>query len=353
MTHQLNIFLLLFGALQGVLLSFWFLRNSRNKQANLWFGVFLLLIGFQLTIKVITKGWLMDHALFPYKLHYTFPYLIGPVIFLYIRARLRPQFSYVDLLHFLPFLIFSALSFVTLRSIGLPFGYVHPYLQSALQVISLLIYGAWAARLSHSPLKGFIWIVLCSETIIAITLGIMIMYNRQLPDLRLMFIALTILVYWIGYKVVSTPDFFLNAELPAAIQLKIGKGRKYAHSSLKPGEVNRIEKMLEVMMKKEKLFLDPDLTLDKLAAKLGTTRHNLSQYLNENLYKSYFDYINDLRLEEAKARLGDKTNYRFTIAAIALDSGFNSVSNFNEVFKKKFGITPSKFRDQSLKQMSA
>jgi AraC-like DNA-binding protein len=44
---------------------------------------------------------------------------------------------------------------------------------------------------------------------------------------------------------------------------------------------------------------------------------------------------------------------RFTIAAIALDSGFNSVSSFNDLFKKRFGTTPSQYRQQHVSKMSA
>lgn len=353
MPHQLNVFILLFGALQGFLLSFWFLKNSRDKWANWWFGLFLFVIGLQLTVKVITKSWLIEHALIPYKLHYTLPYLVGPLLFLYIRARGQKTFRYRSLLHLLPFIFFTGLSFISLRRLGLPFNYFHPYLQAAFQLLLLGIYGFLSFRHCQPPLRRFVGLGVAAEAVVAVVLGIMVMYNLSLPDLRLVFVLLTLLIYWVSYKIVASSDFFISAEPLPDVSLNIGKTKKYAHSSLKPGEARRIEDELRQLMDQQKEFLNPSLTLDALAERLGTSRHNLSQYLNETLQKSYFDYINDLRLEEARTRLSGPFHQRFTIAAIALDSGFNSVSNFNDVFKKKYGITPSKFREQSLKQMSA
>src|SRR5688572_21159130 len=103
MTHQLNIFLLLFGALQGGLLSLWLFRNQRKRLANIYFGLFLTVIGLQLVVKVITKAWLMDNASIPYSVSYILPYLIGPLLFLYIKARKENVYRRTDLIHFIPF----------------------------------------------------------------------------------------------------------------------------------------------------------------------------------------------------------------------------------------------------------
>src|SRR5688572_12547387 len=105
MTHQLNIFLLLFGALQGGLLSLLLFRNRRGRLANAYFALFITVVGLQLIFKVITKTWLMDHASFSYNVSYNFPYLIGPLLYLYIKARKENLFNKKDLLHFIPFAI--------------------------------------------------------------------------------------------------------------------------------------------------------------------------------------------------------------------------------------------------------
>jgi AraC-like DNA-binding protein len=350
MTHQFNIFLLLFGAMQGWLLSIWFLRNQKKKIANLYFALFLIVVGLQLTFKVISKGWLWENAHFAYLISYDFPYLIGPLLYLYVRGRKENVFNWEDLLHFIPFATSLTVTFIAL---GSPVALrLHPYSDAVLQFISLSAYCILSLRLGNSLLSNFIKIVWVCETIIIITLAVMVMYYGRFPDVRVMFLLLSVLLYWISYQAISRPDLFLeSASLPMMSLLR--KSPKYAHSSLKPEEATRIEEGIRQIMVKEKLFLDSELTIETLSAKLKTSRHHLSQVLNERLNKTYADFVADLRLEEAKSRLSNPANNRFTIAAIALDSGFNSVSSFNELFKKRYQTTPSKFRDQQLNKMTA
>jgi AraC-like DNA-binding protein len=106
-------------------------------------------------------------------------------------------------------------------------------------------------------------------------------------------------------------------------------------------------------MHQQKLFLDSNLSIDSLSRQLNVSRHHISQVLNENFRVTYADFISDLRLTEAKGRLQNNKFSHYTIAAIAMDSGFSSVSNFNELFKKKFNQTPSQCRGEGLGKMTA
>ena len=352
MTHQLNIFLLLFGALQGGLLSIWLFRNQRKRLANIYFGLFITVVGLQLVLKVITKAWLMDNAGLPYSISYILPYLIGPILYLYIKARKENVYTRKDLLHFIPF----GISLVGVILAKLFWFYIlsfHPYTVAALQITSLVAYGFASYRLGNAELKPFIIMVVISEVIIAITLAVMVVYHPNFPDVRLLFIVLTALIYWISYQAISKPDLFIETSTSSILPIAFSKNPKYAHSSLRENEALRIEVALQTLMQKDKLFLDNGLTIDTLANKLGTSRHHLSQVLNERIKKTYGDFVTDLRLEESCRRLSNRADFRFTIAAIALDSGFSSVSSFNDVFKKRYGVTPSKFRDEHLKKMSA
>lgn len=347
MTHQLNIFLLLFGALQGGLLSIWLFRNQKKRLANIYFGLFITLVGLQLIFKVITKTWLMDNAGLPYAISYNLPYLIGPLLYLYIKARKENVYSRKDLVHLIPFgiamlgTLFAVLFWFFILSFP-------PYMVASLQITSLCAYGFASYRLGNYELKRFIVLVVISEVIIAITLAVMQVYYPNFPDVRLLFVVLTALIYWISYLAISKPDLFIDRSTSPILPIAFSKSPKYAHSSLKESEAIRIEEALHEAMQKEKLYLDNSLTIDTLASKIGTSRHHLSQVLNERIKKTYGDFITDLRLEESRRRLSNRANYRFTIAAIALDSGFSSVSSFNDVFKKRYGVTPSKFRDEHL-----
>lgn len=351
MTNQLNIFLLLFGALQGWLLSLWFLKNQGKKISNLYFALFLIVVGSQLTFKVISKGWLMENVRLAYFFSYDLPYLAGPLLYLYVAARKRNKFRTIQVLHFLPFAVAILLTIaaVSFKSFTIR---LHPYTDLVFQLISISAYSIMALRAGNPALTVFIRAVWIAESIIMITLAVMVLYYPIFPDVRLLFLLLTILIYWISYQAISKPDLFLETSTVPLFEL-VKKGPKYAHSSLRSEEANRLETALSQLMANEKLYLDPDLTIEILAARLNSSRHHISQVLNERLQKTYADYIADLRLEESRNRLSDPANNRFTIAAIALDSGFNSVSSFNEIFKRRYQMTPSKFRDQQLKKMIA
>jgi AraC-like DNA-binding protein len=353
MTQQLNIFFLLFGAAQGGLLSIWFLRNQHRKIANLWFAFFLIAIGVQLTLKVITKTWMMESVLYIYLASYKMPYLIGPLLYLYCRARIDNRFNKNDLLHFLPFAFLIVFNFVPYESSLSPYIHWRPYTQALIQLISMTTYTYLSIRLKDNQIKNFIYLVAIAEIIIICTFAVMYVYYGRFPDVRLLFLVLTFLIYWISYKVVAQPNLLLLREETSVVALAIRKQTKYAHSSLKFDEANRLEYELKRIMEIDRVYLDSNLTIEMLSEKLKTSRHHVSQVVNERLGKTYMEYISELRLDEAKRRLSNRDNFRFTIAAIALDSGFNSVSSFNDVFKKRFGITPSKFRDQTRNKMSA
>ena len=110
-------------------------------------------------------------------------------------------------------------------------------------------------------------------------------------------------------------------------------------------EKERVLRKMEKLMESDKMYTHADLTIDKLAKRLCTNRTYLSQIINEEYHTTYPNFINDYRVKEAMRLLSDPEKKElFSIEAIAGDSGFNTISNFNMVFKKQTGITPSVFR---------
>jgi len=101
-------------------------------------------------------------------------------------------------------------------------------------------------------------------------------------------------------------------------------------------------------MQEQNPYLDPTITIDELASTIDSNRHHVSQVLNEKLKKSFYDYINHYRVDEAKILLADPGKSSYKIASIAYEAGFNSLSTFNDVFRKLAGQTPSQFRKQPL-----
>ena len=97
-------------------------------------------------------------------------------------------------------------------------------------------------------------------------------------------------------------------------------------------------------MNTEKLYLNPSLTLPELSAKLGVSAKELSQAINQIEAVNYSQFVSKYRIEEVQ-RLIKLTSYsKYTIASIAYDSGFSSISSFNAAFKKHTGITATDYR---------
>ncbi len=85
-----------------------------------------------------------------------------------------------------------------------------------------------------------------------------------------------------------------------------------------------------------------DIRLADLADIVGMTPTAFSRFFKLRTGKSISDYIIDVRLGHASRMLVDSTT---SIAEICYDCGFNNISNFNRIFKKKKGQSPKVFRD--------
>jgi AraC-like DNA-binding protein len=97
-------------------------------------------------------------------------------------------------------------------------------------------------------------------------------------------------------------------------------------------------------MEEDKVYLDPELSLPRLAEALGCSVNHLSQAINAGHNLSFFDYVNHYRVAEA-ARLLRQKDCRFpAVLDVALSVGFNSISTFYTAFKKSTGQTPAKYR---------
>lgn len=105
---------------------------------------------------------------------------------------------------------------------------------------------------------------------------------------------------------------------------------------------------LQDIMSKEKLYLDKELDIIGLAKSMKVNKNKLSKAINFNKKVNFKQYINDLRIDEAKKLLTDEDILaRYTIESIALKCGFKTKVNFNYVFKQKLQKTPSEFISQN------
>jgi AraC-like DNA-binding protein len=102
-----------------------------------------------------------------------------------------------------------------------------------------------------------------------------------------------------------------------------------------------IASKLEHAMKEDKLFLQDNLSLNKLAESISESENHISETLSQFLDTKFFQFVNCFRVEEAKEALQNSDKL---ITNIAFDVGFNSKSTFNTAFKNLVGHSPSAYR---------
>jgi PAS domain S-box-containing protein len=122
--------------------------------------------------------------------------------------------------------------------------------------------------------------------------------------------------------------------------------QKYSSSSLKGVEEVKLYFKLKDLLQKEKLYLDPNLSLKDVADRLATNTKYLSQVVNNHSGKNFQHFINNYRVAEAKKQIMDANNNNLTLYGIALECGFKNKSTFYKVFKEITGQTPREFQKQ-------
>lgn len=109
--------------------------------------------------------------------------------------------------------------------------------------------------------------------------------------------------------------------------------------------VNGMTARLEQLMENERLYLNPTITLNDLAAHIGTNRTYMSDYFSTELGTTFYDYINRQRIERSVLPLM-QADPSLSFEQIAAQSGFNSISTFRRAFLKLTGQLPSEYIKQ-------
>lgn len=180
--------------------------------------------------------------------------------------------------------------------------------------------------------------------------------------LRLLFYAL--LAIWIVYVlnlfdelipyIVGPVLYSIVAYLVSFIVIQKDYIQKIDHSKYKTTPVSD-EQTLQIFAKASKLIIDeqgykdPELTLKTLSDTLHVSTQVLSMSINQCGKMNFNSFINHHRIEESLRLLTREAYQHQTIASIAFEVGFNSISSFNAAFKKQTGKTPQEYRKQLIK----
>lgn len=282
--------------------------------------------------------------------HIPIGFLYGPVLWFHFQCFLKPDFRFkpLHLLHLLPLVIVV----ISLSDIFLmpgderiayasahffdrimPYNYVRSWV--------ILTYGASIVYLVYrhfSSLAGkkrVYAIAICTIYFLtAVFLSWLVGYASGWRQFIYYYLLVSTMVFLIGYILYRDPQFLTQI------------ARKYLHSALAKGDMERIAGKVNLSLNQEKLFLRKDLTLRKLSDEIGEKPHKISQTLSELMKESFSDLINRSRVDHAKQMLLDPSFNHYKIEAIALESGFNNKVTFHKAFQKFESMTPATYRSE-------
>lgn len=138
--------------------------------------------------------------------------------------------------------------------------------------------------------------------------------------------------------------FVLAASVLVYLRLRAGQTAiaPYQDRRIPDSEADTHLQALAGLMARERLHLDPGLSLPRLARRLGMPQTRLSQLLNDNNQTSFKQYVTRLRVSEAKTLLLHSPAKPLEL--VAQEAGFQSMSTFHSAFKKLEGLTPTAYR---------
>lgn len=149
-----------------------------------------------------------------------------------------------------------------------------------------------------------------------------------------------------GDGAIKIADYY-DSSLPGggkSAKVSESSAPKYAKSGLNDVQMKRYTNQLAALMDNDKVYLESDLTMLRLAAMVDCSVNHLSQAVNSGFGMSFFDFLNSYRIEDAKDILGQKNPTSTAILDVSFAVGFNSNSAFYAAFKKATGQTPAQYR---------
>ena len=375
--------------LSGIIISFFLalvLITKRNKSQSdyilvAWLFIFALHL---LSYYFVFTHQAMDFPTFA-ALGFPLPLVHGPFLYLYTHQQTTSKpFNKKQLLHFMPVLLFYLLiakfffltneqklevfrlegkGYETQLQINRFAIYISGVVYVSLSLIRLLKYRKnLVNQFSNTEKINFNWLLYLIIWIIAIWVVVLFVQED-----RFIYAAASLFVFWLGYFGIRQVQVFshpvpnpgINHALPENHNDDPGNKTqqqnnlseveeneitlKYQKSTLTEDEAVSIHERLNQLMEEQKPYKNPDLTLDELAKSLDVHPNYLSQVINSLEKKSFYDLVNEKRVDAFIKSIAQPISQQYTLLAIAFECGFNSKASFNRNFKKYTGYTPSDY----------
>ncbi len=346
-----------------VFFSFFLLTVKRNKnKSNQLFAVFLLLVAVDISAFLLTD-WLSNH-LFIENFRIASSLLQLPVFYFYVLSVCYATFNFKvnDLVHAVLFVLFYWLLTVSDSSKKIILAFqvtseIQYFFYIILVFFALKKYKKlYLANYTNPENLNYKWLVQMTSILLFAHLFVLSKFVVRFTDnanlvslLNVVVLVSALLVssYFV-LKALYQPQLFRGIEQnnePILNSLK--KEDKTVSLEISSDNAKKI-KLLEQFMNEQEPFLDPDLTIQKLAMQLGFSQKELSTLINLYIGKHFFDFINEYRILKAMSILKNPSAKNVTVLEILYEVGFNSKSSFNTAFKKYCHQTPLEYRKQFL-----
>lgn len=333
------------GVFNGFLASFYFLFFSKQKRVqNLFFGLLLLMLSVRIgkSVYILFTERAHRDLLIP-QIGLSACFLIGVSLFYYLKSSVenRKVIPKIWKIHYIILALIIVLVGV-LKPYKTNVDFWHRYFVHFIYVvwgiyilISVFVLKDIFQKLTNKNIKcttSEVWLV-------AVFIANVLIFSAYIIGYFYLYLIGTITFSVVFYALLVFLLFKKNRE---SVFQDIPE--KYASKKIDTNEADKLINELSSLMETQTLFKNPDVKLKNLADQLNISKHYLSQLLNDNLGKSFAQYINERRVEEAKRLLIE--NNQFTLEAIGFEAGFSSKSTFYSTFKKIVGQTPSEFKKQ-------
>lgn len=326
----------------------------------------LILFLFSLNLIEYVAFWTGYRIIFPHLNLMSIPiiFVYGPLIYLYMQYSLEKgyQFKREYLIHFIPAIMTLAYLFpyyildgeikigymtqelsVELGVWRVYFNAVLPWLQiTFLGFYSFLSYRGLQKRKQEISQEGYKRFSIIVYSFLGFTTSYLLYYimlyttGYVLIYDYIISVTMSVFIYGIGYLGFSqnlTGSVYRNAD-------------KYLSSGLNEEQLKEYSEIILQTTEKKQLYLNRELNLDILAKEVALNKHDLSRILNEQIGKSFSEFINEYRISKAK-RLLEEGSSHLNMLGIAFESGFNNKASFNTSFKRYTGMTPSQYKKEA------
>jgi AraC-like DNA-binding protein len=347
-----------------ILSSFFFVTKKgaviENKILAILLSVFNLQIFYSFATSTFAFQYFMEwHK--PLFLMRQTAFLIGPLIYFYVKAHLKIKnvFDYRLSIHFLPFecAVFFILfyyrdlnQFIIWES---PVDLNDTVLILAHNLVYIML-SLWRINSTQISFRGDYKRILLSAQyrwLQILLVGFIIVWMVNLNSFAVYMIVKK--PGWCAYTVsiyALVAFIFINTIL-LALLLKPDVYylvAKYKNNKLSEPERTEYLEKLNSYMETRKPFLNPEINLETLAGEICVNPRFLSQIINETFRKNFKSYILEYRIRESMQILADSKQKNLTILEILYMVGFNSKSAFNNQFKLFTNLTPIEFRSKAI-----